>query len=85
MFDFEDILCYSDGDGDVGHIGHLAGAVVGLFLGNVLLGLRNLRSYKTWKKAIWWYSLLAFFLIFNGMILIYIFYYRNLDEDLPEN
>ena len=82
MFDFEDILCYSDGDGDVGHIGHLAGAVVGLFLGNVLLGLRNLRSYKTWKKAIWWYSLLAFFMIFNGILLIYIFYYRNIDEDI---
>ena len=56
--------------------------MVGLLLGNVLLKLRNLGSYKTWKKAIWWYSLLAFFVLFNGMILIYIFYYRNLDEDI---
>ena len=64
------------------HIGHLTGAVVGLLLGNVFLKLRNLRSYKTWKKAIWWYSLLVFLLFFIGAIFMNIFYGHNLEEDI---
>ena len=51
-------------------------------LGNVFLKLRNLRSYKTWKKAIWWYSLLVFLLFFIGAIFMNIFYGHNLEEDI---
>ena len=53
---------------------------MGLLLGNVLLKLRNLGSYKTWKKAIWWYSLLMFLLLFIGVLSINIFY-SNLDYE----
>ena len=63
-------------------MGHLTGAVVGLLLGNVFLKLRNLRSYKTWKKAIWWYSLLVFLLFFIGAIFMNIFSGHNLEDDI---
>ena len=49
----------------VSYTAHIAGAVVGLFLGIVLL--RNL-SYKTWEKATWWCSLLIFLGLFLGAI-----------------
>ena len=52
------------------HFSHGAGAVVGFFLGNVLLGLRNQRSYKTWERAIWWCSLLIFIVLFLAGIVI---------------
>ena len=61
---------------------HLGGAVVGLLLGNVLLGLRNLRSYKTWKKTIWCYSLLVFLVFFIGITFINIFY---LEEHIAQS
>ena len=48
--------------------------MVGLLLGNVLLRLNNLRSDKTWKKTIWWYSLLVFLVLFIGIISINIAY-----------
>ena len=64
---------------------HLGGAVVGLLLGNVLLGLRNLRSYKTWKKTIWSYSLLVFLVFFIGIIFINIFYGCNLEDDIAHS
>ena len=54
--------------------------MVGLLLGNVLLKLRNLGSYKTWKKAIWWYSLIMFLLLFIGVLFINIFY-SNLEYE----
>ena len=51
--------------------------MVGLLLGNVLLRLNNLRSDKTWKKAVWWFSLLVFHVLFIGIILINIGYGSN--------
>ena len=54
--------------------------MVGLLLGNVLLRLNNLRSDKTWKKAVWWYSLLMFLLLFIGVLFINIFY-SNLEYE----
>ena len=61
--------------------GHIAGAVVGHLLGNVLLRLRDLRSYKTWKKTIWWFSLLMILVLFIGIILINIFYGGSIEDD----
>ena len=61
--------------------GHIAGAVVGHLLGNVLLRLRDLRSYKTWKKAIWWFSLLMILVLFIGIILINIFYGGSIEDN----
>ena len=58
-----------------------AGAVVGFLLGNVLLRLSNLRSYKTWRKAIWWFSLFLFLVLFIGAILINIFYGGSIEDD----
>ena len=57
----------------VGVTGHITGAVVGFLLGNVLLRLRDLKSYNTWKKAIWWCSLVIFIELFLGAIFINIF------------
>lgn len=72
------------GQVQVSHVGHLTGAVVGLLLGNVLLGLRNLSIYKTWMKPIWWFSLRMFLVFFIGMIFINIFYCRNLEDEIAE-
>ena len=66
-------------------MGHLAGAVVGLLLGNFFLKLKNLRTYKTWKQAIWWYSLLVFLLFFMGAILMNIFYGHDLEDDIAKS
>ena len=41
----------------VSYTGHIAGAVVGLLLGIVIL--RNIRS-QTWERALWWCCLLVF-------------------------
>ena len=64
------------------HIGHIAGAVAGFLLGNVLLKLNNLKSYKTWKKAIWWYSLVVFLMFFFGAIFTKIFCDHNIEDDI---
>ena len=66
-------------------MGHLAGAVVGLLLGNFFLKLKNLRTYKTWKQAIWWYSILVFLLFFMGAILMNIFYGHDLEDDIAKS
>ena len=52
-------------DNLVSYTAHIAGAVVGLLLGIVLL--RNL-SYQTWERALWWCSLLIFLGLFLGTI-----------------
>ena len=67
--------------------GHIAGAVVGLLLGNVLLRLNTLKSYQTWKKAIWWFSILVFLVLFIGIISINIGYGRSrkLEDDFAES
>ena len=49
----------------ISYTAHIAGGVVGLLLGTVLL--RNL-SYKTWERAVWWCSLLIFLGLFLGAI-----------------
>ena len=49
----------------ISYTAHIAGGVVGLLLGVVLL--RNL-TYKTWERAMWWCSLLIFLGLFLGAI-----------------
>ena len=68
----------------VSHTGHMAGGVVGLLLGLVLL--RSL-SYKTWEKAIRWLSLLIFLGLFLGAIIwnaIEIFMTEDFLNDINE-
>ena len=49
----------------VSYTAHVAGGVVGLLLGVVML--RNL-SHHTWERAVWWCSLLVFLGLFLGAI-----------------
>ena len=56
---------YTGQDNLVSYTAHIAGGVVGLLLGVVLL--RNL-SYETWERALWWCSLLIFLGLFLGTI-----------------
>jgi len=49
----------------VSYTAHIAGAVVGLLLGIVIL--RNLRSYA-WERALWWCCLLVFLGMFIAAI-----------------
>ena len=50
----------------VSYVAHLAGAVVGLLLGIVVL--RNLREHK-WERVLWWCSLLLFLGLFLAAII----------------
>jgi membrane associated rhomboid family serine protease len=52
-------------DTRVSYAAHIAGAVVGLLLGIVVL--RNLRV-QTWERVIWWFSLLLFLGLFLAAI-----------------
>ena len=75
---------YVGGAPQVSYTAHIAGGVVGLLLGVVLL--RNL-SYKTWEKAIWWLSLLIFLGLFLGAIVwnaIEIFMTEDFLNDINE-
>ena len=65
----------------ISYTAHIAGGVVGLLLGTVLL--RHL-SYKTWERAVWWCSLLIFLGLFLGAIVwnaIEIFVNDDVRED----
>jgi len=47
----------AEGDNQVSYAAHIAGAVVGLLLGIIVL--RNLKELK-WERVLWWVCLLAF-------------------------
>jgi len=53
-------------DTKVSYVAHLAGAVVGLLLGIVVL--RNLREHK-WERVLWWCCLLLFLGLFLAAII----------------
>eukprot|EP00095_Tigriopus_kingsejongensis_P001872 snap_masked-scaffold70_size417918-processed-gene-1.10 protein:Tk01872 transcript:snap_masked-scaffold70_size417918-processed-gene-1.10-mRNA-1 annotation:"rhomboid-related protein 3" len=55
-----------DEDTKVSYVAHIAGALVGLLLGIVVL--RNLRIHS-WERVIWWFSLLLFLGLFlSGIV-----------------
>ena len=54
-------------DTRVSYVAHLAGAVIGLLLGIVVL--RNLREHK-WERVLWWFCLILFLLLFLAAIII---------------
>jgi rhomboid-related protein 1/2/3 len=56
---------YVEQDLKISYTAHIAGAVVGLLLGIVIL--RNLRSYA-WERALWWCCLLVFLGMFIAAI-----------------
>ena len=51
---------------NVGYVAHIAGAIVGLLLGIVVL--RNLRV-RRWERVVWWCSLLVFLGLFLAAII----------------
>ncbi|XP_043224699.1 rhomboid-related protein 3-like isoform X2 [Amphibalanus amphitrite] len=54
------------GNNQVSYTAHLAGALAGVLIGNVVL--RNLRVHK-WERVVWWASLVAFLvLVLAGVI-----------------
>ena len=50
----------------VSYVAHLAGALVGLLLGIVVL--RNLREHK-WERVLWWFCLILFLILFLAAII----------------
>ena len=53
-------------DTRVSYVAHLAGALVGLLLGIVVL--RNLREHK-WERVLWWFCLILFLILFLAAII----------------
>ena len=57
---------YIEVNTQVGYVAHIAGAIVGLLLGIVVL--RNLRV-RRWERVVWWCSLLVFLGLFLAAII----------------
>jgi len=54
-------------ENSVSYTAHLAGAVAGVLIGNVVL--RNLKVHR-WERAVWWASLAAFLVLIAAAVIV---------------